>query len=137
MPEPGGLKEWWREMRGEPAPSHVVQTPMQSAVTGLRHNAEGAVVATLLALIDTDLGGLDMGGRVPLEWVGAAVFYALSIRDSANPDGLASDYRAMGQTCTSIATYRMIHKWREASKDIPRNTSSGDPVLAAGKSSAF
>ncbi len=130
---PQSLKDWWRELRG-PEPQG---TAVESAVIGLRHNAEGAAIGALLALIDTDLGGLDLAGRIPLDWVGAAAFYALSVRDSNNPQGLSSDFRAMGQSCTTVAMYRTIHKWRESSKGMPRNIidTTGDPVLAAGKQS--
>lgn len=131
---PPSLKQWWRELRGPEPQGGVVE----SAVVGLRHNAEGAAIGALLAFIDTDMGGLDLGGKVPIDWVAAAAFYALSIQDAGNPNGLASDFRALGQSCTTIAMYRMVHKWREASKDMPRNNvidTTGDPVLAAGKQS--
>lgn len=130
----GSLRDWWRELRGEVVPEP--SGPVQSAVVGLRQNAEGAAIGALLALIDTDLGGLDLGGRIPLDWAGAALFYALSIQDASRQDSLSLDYRAMGQSCTTIAMYRTIHKWRDAKKGIPRNTPqlTGDPVLAAGKS---
>ena len=128
------LREWWRELRGEV--SVEPPSPVQSAVIGLRQNAEGAVIGALLALIDTDLGGLDLGGRIPLDWAGAALFYALSIKDAGGQDSLSVDYRAMGQSCTTVAMFRTVHKWRESKKGIPRNTPqlTGDPVLAAGKS---
>ena len=119
-----------REQSIEPA------SPVRSAVVGLRQNAEGAAIGALLAFIDSDLGGLDLGGRIPIDWVGAALFYALSIQGSNKQDSLSMDYRAMGQSCTSIAMYRMVHKWREAKKVIPQNTTSkmnGDPVVIAGK----
>lgn len=131
---PQSLKQWFRELRGPEPQGGVVE----SAVVGLRHNAEGAAIGALLAFIDTDMGGLDLGGKVPIDWVAAAAFYALSIQDAGNPNGLASDFRALGQSCTTIAMYRMIHKWRDASKDMPRNKvveTTGDPVLAAGKHS--
>ena len=134
VPSMGSLRDWWRAMREEPAP---VPSRAESAVVGLRHNGESAFIGALLAIVDTELGGLDFGGRIPLDWVGAAAFYALSIREAQQPDGLASDYRALGQACTSVAMYRMVHKWRESARDIPRNTVSGDPVLAAGRSAAF
>jgi hypothetical protein len=134
---PDSLKSWWRELRAAESsePSGVVE----SAVVGLRHNAEGAAIGALLAFIDTDLGGLDLAGRVPLDWAGAALFYALSIKDAGNANSLSSDFRAMGQSCTTVAMYRMVHKWRESSKGIPRNIveTTGDPVLAAGKNVAF
>lgn len=129
----GSFKDWWRELRGE-----VQETsgPMQSAVVGLRQNAEGAAIGALLALIDTDLGGLDLGGRIPLDWAGAALFYALSINDSTKLDNLSLDYRAMSQSCITIAMYRTVHKWREAKKGILQNTPqlTGDPIINAGKS---
>jgi hypothetical protein len=134
------LRDWWREIQGGQAvePS----TPVQSAVVGLRQNAEGAAIGALLAFIDTDLGGLDLGGRIPIDWAGAALFYALSIHGSDKPEGLALDYRAMGQSCSSIAMYRTVHKWREAKKGIPQNKPQlvGDPILKASnklKSVAF
>jgi hypothetical protein len=129
---PPSLREWWRELKGE---TPEVSGHVQSAVVGLRQNAEGAAIGALLAFVDTDLGGLDLGGRVPLDWAAAALFYALSIQDAGKADSLSSDFRAMGQSCTTIAMYRMIHKWRESSKNMPRNTidTTGDPVLAAGK----
>lgn len=130
---PPSLRDWWRELRGE-VPAEA-PGPVQSAVIGLRQNAEGAAIGALLAFIDTDLGGLDLGGRIPLDWAGAAFFYALSIQGAGKPDSLSADYRAMSQSCTSVAMYRTVHDWREAKKGIPRNMPqlTGDPVLAAGK----
>jgi hypothetical protein len=136
-PTAPSLRDWWRELR-EMAPVET-PTPVQSAVVGIRQNAEGAAVGALLALIDTDLGGLDLGGRIPIDWVGAALFYVLSIQDAGRQDSLSLDYRAMGQSCTSVAMYRMVHKWRESKKGIPQNIPqmNGDPVLAAGDKSKF
>ena len=130
---PPSLRDWWKEMREQ---SIEPASPVRSAVVGLRQNAEGAAIGALLAFIDSDLGGLDLGGRIPIDWVGAALFYALSIQGSNKQDSLSMDYRAMGQSCTSIAMYRMVHKWREAKKVIPQNTAqlTGDPVILAGKS---
>jgi hypothetical protein len=129
------LREWWKELQGETAPKPPSR--VQSAVVGLRHNGESAAIGALLAFIDTDLGGLDLGGRVPLDWVGAALFYALSIREHDSTEGLGSDFRAMSQSCTTVATYRMMHRWREAKQAIPQNSLSGDAVLKAGKSGSF
>ncbi len=132
MPAPTSLRDWWRELQGI---TPQVNTPVQSAVMGLRHNAEAGAMGAVLAIIDTDLGGLDLGGRIPLDWVGAALFYILSLQGSDKPDSLSSDYRAMGQSCTTVAMYRMVHRWRELKKGIPRNIPqlSGDPVVEAGK----
>lgn len=130
---PNSLREWWRELREIPPES---STTLQSAVIGLRQNAEGAALGALLAVVDTDLGGLDLGGRIPMDWAAAALFYVLSIQDANRQDSLSLDYRAMGQSCTTVAMYRMVHKWRESKKSIPQNTPQldGDPVLRAGKS---
>lgn len=131
------LRDWWRELHGNETPQPPSQ--LQSAVVGLRHNGESAALGAILALIDTDLGGLDLGGRIPLDWVGAAVFYALSIQSANKPEGLSADFRAMSQSCTTVAMYRMVHRWREARKGIPRNTipQNTDPVMKAGRSAAF
>lgn len=124
------LRDWWRELQAQEEKSPPT-TRVESAVMGLRHHGESAVMGALLALVDTDLGGLDLGGRVPLDWVGAALFYILSIRDKE--EGIASDLRAMGQSCTTVAMYRMVQKWRCAQKSIPQNKTSKDPVFNAGK----
>lgn len=131
-PAPSSLHDWWRQLQGTTPP---VNSSVQSAVIGLRHNAEASAIGALLALIDTDLGGLDLGGRIPIDWVGAVLFYILSLQGTDRPDSLSSDYRAMGQSCTAIAMYRMTHHWREAKKGIPRNIPqlTGDPVVEAGK----
>lgn len=128
------LRDWWRELQDSSSPK---TTKVESAVMGLRHNGESAAMGAILAFIDTDLGGLDLGGRVPLDWVGAALFYALSVRDTGREEGIASDFRALGQSCTTIAMYRMVQKWRCAQKTIPRNIVPKDPVLAAGKGAGF
>jgi len=104
-------------------------------VTGLRQNAEGAAVAALLAFIDTDLGGLDLAGRIPLDWVAALGLYALSIRDAKKPDGFAIDLRAMGQSATAVATYRMVHKWREGAKALKQRPALEVKTEASVKSS--
>lgn len=131
---PPSLRDWWRELREETTPQ---TTRVQSAVVGLRHNGESAMMGAILALIDTELGGLDLGGRIPLDWAGAVLFYALSVRDAGAPEGLSSDFRALGQSCTTVAMYRMVHKWREGQKVIPQNRSSKDPILTAGKTVSF
>lgn len=129
---PTSLRDWWQQLQGSTQP---VTSPVHSAVMGLRHNAESGAIGALLALIDTDLGGLDLGGRVPLDWAGAVLFYILSLQGTDRPDSLSSDYRAMGQSCTAIAMYRMTHRWREEKKGIPRNIPqlTGDPVVEAGR----
>lgn len=132
--QPLSLRDWWHELQASNNPK---ATKVESAVMGLRHNGESAAMGAILAFIDTDLGGLDLGGRVPLDWVGAALFYILSIRDTGKEDGIASDFRAMGQSCTTVAMYRMVHRWRTGQQGIPRNKTSKDPVVAAGKTATF
>jgi hypothetical protein len=129
-PQPS-LRDWWREIQeaGNSKPNSAVT----SAVVGLRHNGESAAMGAILALIDTELGGLDLGGRIPLDWLGAALFYVLSIRDTGKEEGISSDFRAMGQSCTTVAMYRMVQRWRIGQKAIPQNNKTKDPVLAAGK----
>lgn len=132
-PKPVGMWDWYRSLNLQNDPA---STPMASAVTGLRHNAEGAIVGALLAFVDTDLGGLDLGGKYPLDWISAAAFYGMSIRDSGRADGLASDYRAISQSCTTVAAFRTMHRWREARKGLPEGATekeSGDPIAAAAK----
>lgn len=130
VPAQPSLRDWWKELQASNAPR---TTKVESAVMGLRHNGESAAMGAILAFIDTDLGGLDLAGRVPLDWVGAALFYVLSIRDTGKEEGIASDFRAMGQSCTTVAMYRMVQKWRAGLKTIPQNKSSKDPVQKAGK----
>jgi hypothetical protein len=131
---PVSLRDWWKELQESSSPK---TSKVESAVMGLRHNGESAAMGAILAFIDTDLGGLDLGGRVPIDWVGAALFYLLSIQDSGKENGISSDFRAMGQSCTTVAMYRMVQRWRTGQKTIPRNKTSKDPVLAAGKGAGF
>lgn len=132
--KPSSLREWWRELQQS---DHPKTTKVESAVMGLRHNGESAAMGAILAFVDTDLGGLDLGGRVPLDWVGAALFYLLSIRDTGKEEGIASDFRAMSQSCTTVAMFRMVQRWRSGRTVIPQNKTSKDPILAAGKTVSF
>ena len=128
------LWEWYKELRAPEQPG-----PMQSAVTGLRHTAEGAAVGAILGFVDGELGTLDIQGRYPIDGIAAALTYLLSIRDAGKPDGFASDLRAISQSCTTTFAYRKTKAWRETARGIthitiPRNT---DPILAAGKAAGF
>jgi hypothetical protein len=115
-------------------------TPIQSAVTGLRHNAESAAVGSLLGFIDAEFGGLDIRGRYPVDGIAAALFFGLSIRDAGKPEGLGGDYRAVSQACTTTFFYRSVKAWREGRKGIPENThskASDDPIVLAGRAAGF
>jgi len=129
-PRPGSIGQWYAELQAQTQEPPKRASGFDSAISGLRQNAEGAAMAALLAFIDTDLGGLDLGGRLPLDWVAAVGLYALSIRDAHKPDGFALDLRALGQSATSIATYRMVHKWRTAQKALRAPAVSQKPMNA-------
>jgi hypothetical protein len=105
---------------------------MESAVTGLRHNAEGAAIGAVLGFIDGEFG-LDIQGKYPIDGALAFFLYLWSVRDAGKPDGFASDLRALSQSCSTVLTVRKTKAWREGAKEksIPRNT---DPILAAGES---
>jgi hypothetical protein len=139
---PAGTSVWqtYRELIA-PSPTPV-QTPMQSAVTGLRHNAEGAVVGAVLGYLEGKLGTLDIGGKYPVDGIAAFLLYLLSIRDAGKPDGFASDVRAVSQSLTTIAFYRKVKEAASPStvedKDnMPRHkgpvSTSKDPILAAAE----
>jgi hypothetical protein len=128
-PEPekkSSLWDWYRSLQ-EPEQS----SPLESAVTGLRHNAEGAGVGAILGFIDAEFG-LDIQGKYPIDGALAFLLYLWSIRDSGKPGGFASDLRALSQSCSTVFTYRKTKDWREGQKVkvIPRNS---DPILAAGE----
>lgn len=132
-------------------------TPVQSAVTGLRHNAEGGFVGAILGFIHGEFGTLDVRGKYPVDGIAAALLYAMSVRDSNKPDGYASDLRALSVACTTTVLYRKTREWREqanrpsghheacsSAKDTPilgRSTSATpgnsqrtiDPITEAGK----
>src|SRR4029077_937336 len=122
-----------------PAPEPF--TPLESAVTGIRHNGEGMAIAALLALYQRHVGSLDFRGKYPIDGILGAALLALSVKESGRPNGFASDLRALSQSCTSVLMYRKIlgknseseaslraqNKGNSAtplvSGDIPRNTS--------------
>lgn len=121
------LWDWYRQLQEPQQPS-----PMESAVTGLRHNAEGAAVGAVLGFIDGEFG-LDIQGKYPIDGALAFFLYLWSVRDANKADGFAGDLRALSQSCTTVFTFRKTKEWREGAKvkSIPRNI---DPILAAGES---
>ncbi len=128
-PKPS-LWDWYKTLQ-EPKPAG----PIESAVTGLRHNAEGMAVGAALGFVDGEFG-LDIKGKYPIDGILAFFFYLWSIRDAGKPDGFASDLRALSQSCSTVFTFRKTKEWRESAngnvtgKSIPRNT---DPIIAAGE----
>lgn len=125
------LWDWYKTLQEPKAPG-----PVESAVTGLRHNAEGMAIGAVLGVIDGEFGGLDLKGKYPIDGMLAFFFYLWSIRDAARPDGFATDLRALSQSCSTVFAYRKTKDWREnvnglkEAKSIPRNT---DPIIAAGE----
>lgn len=120
------LWEWYKSLQ-EPQQ----KSPLESAVTGLRHNAEGAGVGAILGFIDAEFG-LDIQGKYPIDGALAFLLYLWSIRDSGKAEGFASDLRALSQSCSTVFFFRKTKEWREGKriKAIPRNS---DPILAAGE----
>jgi hypothetical protein len=137
QPEPPkpSLWDWYRQLN---APPPEVPSPVQSAVTGLRHNAEGMAIGALLGFLDAECGGLDIRGKYPVDGIAAGILYALSIRDASKPDGFASDLRALSQSCSTVMLYRKTKAWRESKKAIPQEQTGKaipkniDPIVAAG-----
>lgn len=129
--------EIYRQFR----PNQETETPIRSAVTGVRHNLEGAFIGALLGFIDGEFGGLDVRGKVPIDGVLAAFLFALSVRDAGTGDGFSSDLRAMSQACTTTLSYRKAKEWRQSTKEvasIPRNTAAqSDPLIEAAKRAGF
>lgn len=132
-PKPS-MWEWYKSLQGPQQP-----TPMESAVTGLRQNAEGIAVGAILGFIKGEFGTLDIQSRYPIDGIAAFLLYLASIRDAGKPDGFASDLRALSQSCSTIFAYRKVEAWRESSKvsntlgvtaNIPRNI---DPIRAAAE----
>lgn len=141
----------WDTYRAMLAPAPEPFSPMQSAVTGLRHNGEGMAIAALLALYQRHVGSLDVRGKYPIDGILGAVLLALSVKESGKPDGYASDLRALSQSCTSVMVFRKI-AGGDGSKtkisgetkgngelplysgSIPRNS---DPILEAARKHGF
>jgi len=136
--KPTGLWDWYKALQ-EP---NKTPSPFESAVSGLRHNAEGAAIGAILGFVDGEFGGLDLGGKYPVDGIAAAALYLLSIRDAGKAEGFAGDLRAMSQSCTTTLLYRKTKEWRENQKMltysangvIPRNKQKGvDRIVQAGK----
>lgn len=140
----------WETYRAMLAPQPEPFSPMQSAVTGLRHNGEGMAIAALLALYQRHVGDLDFRGKYPIDGILGALLLAFSVKEAGKPDGYASDLRALSQSCTSVMMFRKVlgdgakAKIAGESKgnselplysgNIPRNT---DPILEAARKHGF
>lgn len=135
---PTSTWDWYRQIRA--LESQPPETPMQSAVTGLRHNAESGVVGAALGLISGKFG-LDVKGKYPIDAALAALCYMVSVGKAGDALGIASDIREIGQTCTAVWSFRTMEQWAKKSttlESIPGNTLSNtsgfsDPIMEAGK----
>lgn len=116
--KPPTLWQWYQQLKT----TDTQAGPLESAVTGLRLNAESAAISALLGFIEGQFGSLDIG-RYPADAIAAALLYALSVYESGKPNGYSADLRALGQSCTSVYLYRTTKRWREAAK---ANSSAGD-----------
>jgi hypothetical protein len=101
----------WQTYRQVLAANQEQNTPLQSAVAGVRHNLESALVGALLGAIHGKLGTLDIAGKYPADGIAALVLYVLSVREAGKPDGFAADLRTMSQSCTSVAFFRKTDAW--------------------------
>lgn len=137
---PSTVYDWYTQIRS--LEHRAPETPVQSAVTGLRHNGEAGVVGALLGFISGEFGGLDIKGKYPADGIAALACYLASIKNAGQPDGFANDLRAIGQSCTSVYAFRTTEKWRRASKQsagLPppatheRVAGPRDPILDAAR----
>jgi len=139
----------WDTYRGMFAPPQQVQTsPVESAVTGLRHIGEGAAVAALLAFAQRQFGTLDIRGKYPVDGILAGLAFAMSVKEANKPNGYAQDLRAISQSAMTVFTYRKIlgdggnskstvaGETASIPRNIPSNTNS-DPILAAARAAGF
>jgi hypothetical protein len=136
----------WDTYRGMFAPPAQPTTPVESAVTGLRHVGEGAAIAALLAFAQRQFGTLDISGKYPVDGIIGALAFAMSVKEANKPNGYASDLRAISQSAITVYTYRKIlgnegqQSEAPATKTIPRNTprnDNSDPILAAARAAGF
>jgi len=149
QPQPQRSSVWdtYRQMF---LPPTQPQSPVESAVTGLRHVGEGAAIAALLAFAQRQFGTLDFHGKYPVDGILGALAFALSVKEANKPGGYAADLRAIAQSATTVYTYRKILgdggiKATAAAvagdmPSIPRNTpknDNSDPILAAARAAGF
>jgi hypothetical protein len=148
MPQRQSVWDTYRQMF---VPPSAPTTPVESAVTGLRHVGEGAAVAALLAFAQRQFGTLDIRGKYPVDGIIGALAFALSVKEAAKPNGYAQDLRAISQSAITVFTYRKIlgdggvkatvaAVSGDTAPSIPRNTpgnTNNDPILAAARAAGF
>lgn len=124
---PSNVWDWYHQVRA--LENRAPDTPLQSAVTGLRQNGVAALSAAALGFISGEFNGLDFRGKYPLDALAALGCYFLSVKSAGQPDGFASDLRAISQSCTSVYAFRTTEKWRENAKEVNANP----PPTVAGR----
>lgn len=138
VPRAPTVWETYRSMLQPSAPA----TPLESAVTGLRHCGEGAAIAALLAFAHRHFGTLDVRGKYPVDGIAAALLFALSIREAGKPEGYAGDLRALSQSCSSVWVFRKLSGPSEPAKTPASTPQTGfgadsDPILQAARRAGF
>lgn len=142
----------WDTYRQMFVPPSAPTSPVESAVTGLRHVGEGAAVAALLAFAQRQFGTLDVKGKYPVDGILGALAFAWSVKEANKPNGYAQDLRAISQSAMTVFTYRKVLgdggikataavvNGESNSGSIPRNTpknDNSDPILAAARAAGF
>lgn len=127
----GGLLQFYRQLVAPP----TAPTKLQSAVVGIRHNAEGALVGAALGFAEQEFGGLDYKDKYPVDAITAVLLYLFSVREGGATDGFAADLAAMSQSCTTVYAFRKTQAWRRSLKDgsAEKPTSSTDPLIQAAR----
>lgn len=130
-PKAGGLLQFYRQLTAQPE----APTKLQSAVVGIRHNAEGGLVGAVLGFAQEEFGGLDYKDKYPVDAIAAALLYLFSVREGGATDGFASDLAAMSQSCTTVYAFRKTVAWRRSLKEgtSEKTTPSTDPLIQAAR----
>jgi hypothetical protein len=130
--------ETYRTMFSQPQPA---QSPVQSAVQGLRHSGEGAAIAALLALAYRHFGTLDVADKYPVDAILSALLFALSVKNAGEPEGYAGDLRALSQSCSDVFVFRKLsgidNQKTEAPKLASTKSNARDPLLEAAHAAGF
>lgn len=158
--QPTAKPSLWESYRAVLAPTPEPTSHLQSAVTGLRHNLEGAAVGAILGAIYGKLGTLDFKGKYPIDGILGALLLALSVKEVGKPDGFSGDLRALSQSCMTVMAFRKCADWTapgskaaagSEKKDSPPkglphsmtshnsevSVSGEDPILAFGRKHGF
>jgi hypothetical protein len=131
---------WWEFYRTLKGDNETQASPVESAITGFRNNAEGMAVGAVLGFVKSEFGSLDINGRYPVDGIAAILLYLLSVKGG----DFSADFRALSQSCSTVFAYRKVEAWRESLKNPSSITGdksqksqvsqdSIDPVVVAAK----